>query len=218
MRSVGKSVGWILLGVAVVAAAGFAIQQWHSERVVRAECDAIVERARPLATDPDKLSQAAVELRRAIKLDPDHVPALLLYGEVCLGLALLDEAGLHLAHASAITEGALHAEAEVRLGLVHHRRYGGSKKDEDFRAARDALFEAQKEPTTQAAAMYGLAMLFLEKGRNYDLAKALGLLKSLVEHHPTSVEAGQAKELLDALSGKPADTPAEKPAQKPAGE
>ncbi len=190
---------WPAAGAVALLLAFLAFRAWNTGRQESAAVDAIVARARDFAADPERLSQARVELDVALKRDPNHIEALVLRGEVLLRLALLDEAEADLARALKSTTGERHAQAQLFLGRVHASRYRGSQSDDDFRGARNAFLAAQQSAATKPAAMEGFALLFLEKGRNRDVDKALDLLRQLVAQHADSEEAGYAKELLEQM-------------------
>lgn len=190
-------------GVLVVAAAIVLVVQWRESARRDAQFDDALGRARTLAADPDRLSDARLALDEALKLDPDRIDGLMLRGETLFQLSLYPEAQADLERAVRLARDEERARAQILLGRILHARYRGAQSDEHFRAATTAFFEAQGFPSTRPAALEGFAMLLLVKGRNFDLERGLEFLRRLVADHPDSEEAGYARGLIEQLGRAP---------------
>lgn len=147
-----------------------------------------------------KPSDAAIELREAARLAPGDVAIHRHLADVCLQLDLVDEAIRWLDEAIGRAEGTEKAEAQLDLARVYQERYRGSAKEEDFRSARNLFQEARRDRVTEPAAMHGYATLWMEKGPNRDLEKALTTLKELLQKHPDYPEAPRIEELVKYFS------------------
>ena len=161
--------------------------------------EAHLDQARSALDDEAKWSKGLEACRAALKIDPEHAPALLLAGGLELRLGLLKDARADLGHAIEKLEGAARATALVDLGRACAAQYRGSSADADFRAARDAFQEARFDPAAEPDALEGYATLFLDKGRNRDLDKARATLEELVKKYPQSEAAKAAEEPLGLL-------------------
>lgn len=199
MTSVKSKAGWIVAVAVVVAAAGWLLYQWNEERAAQREVDEAVARVRSQVADPQHLSDGRVELDRILKRAPDHRDALHLRGEVLLALSLHEEAQADLTKALRDTTGVMRGEIQLVLGRVLHQRYRGSGSDEHFRLARYSFSEAQQVPQTKAAALFALGMLYVEKGSNRNLDKAISLLQDLIDHFPDAADVPRAKEIVAKL-------------------
>ena len=195
----------LLVVVAVVLVSGgvIAVRAWQSALARQSVIDQYVAHANQLKQTESGLSQAAVELKKALELAPECVPALLARGEVCLQLRMLKESIEHLRHAAELTEGSDHACALVWLGRALAERHRGTNDDADFRGAHNAFLEARQDPTWEADAMQGYATLFLEKGRNQDVDKALGVLDEFVKKYADHADAASVRELIEHLRHRP---------------
>jgi cytochrome c-type biogenesis protein CcmH/NrfG len=190
----------IVASIVVVAGGAVAAWWWQGEHARAVELTAILDRAQSLAETEAGLSDAAVELERALALAPDDVRALTMRGQVCLRLARTDEAIERFRRASDLTEGVERARIQVLLGRAGHVRYRGSNKEEDFRTARNALQSAMLVPATQAEAMHAYGMLFLDEGKFSDLEKARDTFEDLLDKHPDYVEAPAVREIYEVLT------------------
>jgi tetratricopeptide (TPR) repeat protein len=191
----------LIVVAALVAFAGGALglRSWSEARTRRAEVERIVQSARMLATSENGLSQAAVELRKALDLDPDHVPALIERGEVCLKLLKIDDSAAHLRRAAELAEGSDLARAQRLLGLALTERYRGTNSDADFRGAHNALLAARQHPAEEAAALEAYGVLFLTKGRNESPERARKAFEQLLARHPDYEGAERIKEIVELL-------------------
>jgi len=191
----------------LLAAGGIALRSLLRSQARSAEVERLVEHARELARSEQGLSSAAIELQRALALDPDSVPALIERGEVCLRLARLDESIAHLRHAVVVAERT-GADGRARAQLVLARslmqRYRGSSAEEDFRGAHNAFLAAQHDPAWSAEALEGRATLFLEKGRNRNVEKALALFDEFLRLHSGHPLEPGIREFVDQLRGRSA--------------
>ncbi len=190
---------WPLIAAVVLLAAFFVFRQWSGSRDRARAIDAKFATAREMAADGERLSQAKVELDGVLTQAPDHLDALMLRGEVLLQLAMHEPAHIDLVAAAKFAKGEAAGRVQWLIGRVLADRYRGTQSDSDFREARNAFLAAQRTPEYAARGLEGFAHLFLEKGRNRDVDKALEVLRDLVARHPTSEEAGYAKELLEQL-------------------
>ena len=188
---------WPLVAAVVLVAAFLVYRQWDRASDDARAIDAQVARAEEMAKDPEQLSQAKVELDAALKRAPSHLEALVLRGEVLLLLSMHDLAHADLVAALKQANGETEARVQWLIGRVLADRYRGTQDDGDFREARNAFLAAQRTPAYAARGLEGYAHLYLEKGRNRDVDKALNLLRELVAKHPESEEASAATGLLE---------------------
>jgi cytochrome c-type biogenesis protein CcmH/NrfG len=142
-------------------------------------------------------SDAAVALRKAIVLDKGNLKARRALARACLRLSRIDEAIQTLEDAVPGIDGADRARVELELGRAYQERYRGSSKEEDFRAAHNRFQEARNDPATEAEALDGYAALWLEKGRNQDLGKAISTWRELLSKYPDYPRATAIRELVD---------------------
>jgi tetratricopeptide (TPR) repeat protein len=196
---VKSKVGWIVAAAVVLAAAGWLLHRWSEERGAQREIDEAVARVRSQIADPQHLSDGRVELDRILKRAPDHREALTLRGEVLFHLSLYEEAQADLTKALHSTKGVERAEIQLWLGRVLHQRYRGSGSEELFRLAYNAFYEAQQVPQTKAASLFELGVLYVEKGKNRNLEKAITLLQQLIDQFPDAPDAPAARELVAKL-------------------
>jgi tetratricopeptide (TPR) repeat protein len=199
VTSVKSKVGWIVAAAVVLAAAGWLLHHWSEERAAQREVDEAVARVRSQIADPEHLSDGRVELDRILKRAPEHRDALRLRGEVLFALSLHEEAQADLTKALRESSGAERGEIQLLLGRVVHQRYRGSGSDDHFRLARNAYFEAQQVAETKAAALYALGVLYVEKGSNRNLDKAITLLDQMIEQFPDAADAEAARNLVAKL-------------------
>jgi tetratricopeptide (TPR) repeat protein len=193
----------VLVSSLVVAggASWFAIDSIRAHRRTVEARDGHVARAEKLAQDPGTLSEAIVEYRAALGIDPDHVPALLACAELCVRKRLHDEAIGHLERVLTLASGAERGPALRALAAAHHERYRGGS-EADFRAARDHLHELRMLPGFEAEALEMYGYLFLESGRNRDPVKALSTFEDLLSSHPDYRFAERIRELVGILRGE----------------
>ncbi len=199
-----KLLASIVVAAVVITAAIVAFVQWSDDRALEREVAEIVARARDFADSPDRLSDARVELDRALKKSPGDVEALTLRARVLFGLSFAAEAQADLLVAMRSVAGEERARLQLLFGDVVAERYRGSGSDDHFRAARNAYLEAQQTPATKAAGLFGFGMLFLEKGSNRDVDKGFEVLHQLVDRFPDSPEAKSAQQLLAEVKRPPA--------------
>ena len=118
-----------------------------------------------------KFSDAAVELRAAIKGDPGSILARRWLAQVCLKIDLVNEAKKTLEEALDHVDAEQRPSVELDLANVCLERYRGSASEEDFRTARNYFQDARRHPSTEAEALDGYAMLWLAKGPEQDFEK-----------------------------------------------
>lgn len=174
-----------------------------------------------------KFSDAAVELREAIKGDPNDVRAHRWLAQVCLRIDLVNEAKKTLEEALALADEKERPELELELGNVCLERYRGSATDVDFRAARNYFQDARRNPATAAEALDGYAMLFFMKGPDQDLERWYESHRELLEKYPDFSRAASIKEMLDLYDKRKAEQaagpqpdaapPVDKPEKKDGG-
>lgn len=174
-----------------------------------------------------KLSDAAVELREAIKSDPSDIGAHRILAKVCLGIDLVNEAKKTLEEALALADEKERPEIELELGNVCLERYRGSASDLDFRAARNYFQDARRNPATEAEAMDGYAMLWYMAGPNQDHQRWYEAHRELLAKYPSYARAEMIRgmlELYDRLKAEQAAgsqpdaaPPADKPEKKDGG-
>ncbi|MSR46899.1 MAG: hypothetical protein EXS13_07535 [Planctomycetes bacterium] len=196
-------VAWVVASAVVITLTVVWYRDWSAERAIEHEVAQHVARAQEIADSGDRLSDARVELDRALKKSPNDVPALLLRARVLLGLAFATEAQSDLIVALRHVEGEERARTQLLFGDVLAERYRGSGSDEHFRAARNAYLEAQQANVTKASGLFGFGMLFLEKGSNRDLDKGFEVLQQLVDRFPDTPEAKSAQAFLTKIRRPP---------------
>jgi tetratricopeptide (TPR) repeat protein len=195
--------------VAVIAVAGgvVGVRSWLRDRARQAEVDGIVARATELARTEAGLSPAAVELKKALALAPDDVPALMTRGEVCLRLGQLNDAIEHATRAMELTEASDRARAQLLLGHALAERFRGSSSDADFRGAHSAFVEARQDPSCEADAIEASGWLFVTRGLrqnppNSDTDRACSAFEELLSRHPDHPNAAKLKEAIGVFRGK----------------
>ena len=147
-----------------------------------------------------KLSDAKVVLSDAVKRHPEAIEAGLLLGKICRALNLVDEAIRSLSETLVHAEGSDRSRVELDLAHAYLERYRGSSKEEDFRSARNGFQNARADPATEAEALEGYGMLWLENGRYRDFEKALATYRELLKKYPGYPNAAKIQEVVDVLS------------------
>lgn len=199
---VKKNVVFVLVATLVLVVAIVGIQQWRAASALHEQVERHIAAAIAMENDPERLSDAKVELDRALKLAPDDTAALQLRAKLLHALMKQDEAEADLKAVMPRLIGDERARAQLLLANVLVARYRGTGSDDLFRRARNAYLEAQQVAATKVEALFGFAMLFLEKGSNRDFEKATELLQQLIDRHPEAPEAKRAAELLELIKPK----------------
>jgi tetratricopeptide (TPR) repeat protein len=150
-----------------------------------------------------KFSDAKVVLDEAVKHHPEVVEASLQLAQICRGLGLVDEAVRVLDNALVHAEGPIRSRVELDLAIAHFVKYQGAGKEEDFRAARNGFQTARADPATEAEALEGYGLLFLENGRYRDFDKVLTTYRELLQKYPAYPNAEKIQGIVEVLSKQP---------------
>jgi tetratricopeptide (TPR) repeat protein len=176
----------LLLVVAAIVVSGalWGGRAWLSERDRQKTIAAMLDHADELRRTEQGLSPAAVEFKKALVLAPDDVRALRGLGEVELRLSQIPDAINHLRRAEELADPEEKATIQLSLGRALTERYRGSGNDADFRAAHNAFLEARQNPSVEPEALEAYGALFLEKGHNFNVDKALTTFDELLKKYP----------------------------------